>query len=211
MWFSFKSNRPFDYIRSFVGLAQYSVQAAEYLAKSLNHLVLENMAVMLVELHEIEHQADVSKDFMVNKLTREFLPPFDKDDIMVLAHQIDAVTDAIEEVLIFIDVHQIRDVPPQAKHFAAMIVSGCKSMHMALAEMKDYKNSSKLNGYLAEVNRLKKEGKELHGQSVKKIHESRQDPVAVINYSGLFTCLERCTYNCKEVTNTIERMVIHYS
>lgn len=48
-------------------------------------------------------------------------------------------------------------------------------------------------------NRMKREGKELHGASVKRIHEERQDPVEVINYTRLFDRLEKCTYNCKEV------------
>ncbi len=211
MLFRFKGNNPFDYVRSFARLSDYSVQAAEYLDQCLQDLALKKMPHMLGQMHEIEHNADVAKDFMVKKLVREFLPPFDKDDIMFLAHQIDAVTDAIEDVLIFIDVHHIAKIPPAAQQFGGLVVKCCQAMNMALQEMKDYKNSKQLYDHLAAVNRMKKEGKKLHGASVKKIHTERRDPVEVINYTRLFDRLEKCTYNCKEVTNTVERMAIRYS
>ncbi|MEQ8201955.1 MAG: DUF47 family protein [Syntrophomonadaceae bacterium] len=211
MLFNFKRNNPYDYIRAFARLSDYSVQAAEYLDKCFQEFSPEKMPQMLVQMHEIEHNADAAKDFMVKKLVREFLPPFDKDDIMFLAHQIDTVTEAIEEVLIFIDVRQIREIPPAARQFSDLIVKCCQTMNMALGEMKDYKTSVWLPDHLAAVNRMKKEGKDLHGSSIKKIHQGRRNPVLMVNCTGLFNCLERCTNNCKEVTNTVERMAIRYS
>ena len=211
MLFGFKRNCPFDYIHGFTRQADYSVQAAQYLDQCLNDPTQGKMPQMLAAMHEIEHAADTAKDVMVKRLVLEFLPPFDKDDIMFLAHQIDAVTDAIEEVLIVIDVHHIQVIPLAAQQFSELIIRCCQSMNMALKEMKDYKISAKLKEHLAVVNRLKKEGKGMHGRSVKKIQELRRNPVEVMNYIRLFDRLERCTYNCKEVTNTVERMVIRYS
>lgn len=211
MLFRFKRNQPFDYVHSFAQLAGYSVKAAEYLNQCFKYLPPKKLPQMLEQMHKLEHDADVAKDFMVIKLAREFLPPFDKDDIMFLAHQIDTVTDTIEEVLIIIDVHQIEKIPPEARQFSAIIVKCCQAMNMALKEMKDYKNSQQLYAHLAVVNRMKKEGKELHGISIKKVYGQLQNQVEVFDYIRLFDRLERCTYNCKEVTNTVARMVLRYS
>ncbi|MHC1746594.1 MAG: DUF47 domain-containing protein [Negativicutes bacterium] len=209
MIFSFlESEDAIDYLRTFTNLSTFSLQAAEFLDMALKNVRLENMPEYIVKMHEIEHNADLAKHDMIERLIREFLPPIDKDDIIILSHKIDTVTDVIEEVLILIDVHQITQIPKDVHSFTELIIGSCRHMNLALKEMENFKESSLLYDQLKEVHRLKAAATELYVNSLKNFYDISNDPVQRMIYSELYKRLKRPCIKCKKVTNTIERIVI---
>ena len=204
----FQSKDSYNYIRIVAQLSEYAVQAAEYLDKVVKDFEPEKMPGNIAAMHEIERNADIDKDAMLAKLLTEFLAPIDKDDIVILAHQIDTVTDAIEEVLIFIDIHNVREIRPDVHAFTELIIETCIHMNLALKELENYKKSARLYEQQAVVNRLKAESRRLYGNSLKNLYECNCDPVEKMVYTELYKYLQRCCKKCKKVTNTMERIVI---
>ena len=58
---------------------------------------------------EIEHQADTKIHEIVDKLNKTFITPFDREDIYLLAHEMDNIIDLIENVIHNIELYQIRE------------------------------------------------------------------------------------------------------
>lgn len=204
----FKKFRDYDYINEFEKLSAYSVMAAELLDTILKNYDRWSMPEKIRLMHEIEHAADIEKDEMYEALTSEFLPPIEKDDIIRLSHEIDTVTDSIEDVLICIDIFAVETINPEINIFTELIVDCCKHMNEALAEMKNYKNSTILFEQINEVNLHKSKGKALYVNSLKNICEITEDPFLTLTYTEIYKNLEECCEKCKAVTNTLERIVI---
>ena len=79
--------------------ASFSKTAALYLVQCLKDYDPANLQEMLAEMHVIEHSADKKKHEMNAALAKAFVTPVDREDLDMLSHQIDDVTDMIEEIL----------------------------------------------------------------------------------------------------------------
>ena len=193
MVFSFLKKRDhYDYIKTFAMLSEFSLKAAVFLDDTLKNLTSEKLHSDVVALHKIEQEADRAKRDMMENLIKEFLPPIDKDDIIILSHQIDTVTDSIDDVVAFVGAHNITHIPADVSVFTELIIKCCYHMNLALKELKDYRKSQVLYEQLKEVNSLKSEGMKLYINSLKNIYKITTDPVQIMVYTELYKNLENC-------------------
>ena len=88
-----------DYFEMLSELVDYSCSAANLLHDTLLNFDVNEMKNKIGEMHNIEHAADLKKHDMMDKLLKEFITPIERGDIAELAHEIDNVTDAIEDIL----------------------------------------------------------------------------------------------------------------
>ena len=81
------------YFQNFIECAGYSCQAAHLLKEILSDFKPEDTRMRLDELHKIEHEADMKKHELSDRLTKAFITPIEREDIAALSEQIDDLTD----------------------------------------------------------------------------------------------------------------------
>ena len=145
---------------------------------------------------------------MMGKLAKEFITPIEREDIMLMAHQIDEVTDTIEDALIFADVRDLEEIQEDTKEFTRMIIDSCLHMNLALEELGNFRKSVRLKEELEFVHRNKSDSKALFVRVLENLHNMKGDPARKIIATEYFNSLLDCCTCCKVVTNTIERIVI---
>lgn len=208
MKFNFRNKESVNYFKELSLLSRHALTAADYLEEVLKTFEADKLAEYLVKMHEIEHQADLDKHEMLKKLTKEFLPPIDKDDLFLLSHDIDDVIDSIEEVLIFIDLQGIHEIHEEILSFANLIVQSCQQLNLAVETFEDYRKTELLRAQLESVNHLKSKGKNHYIEALKTYYVIDRKPVEILIYTELLKRFECCTSNCKTVTNNLERIMI---
>lgn len=204
----FGKSRSYDYLHEFSELGKFALQAAEFLDDTLKSYQDTDITEMRIKIHEIEHRADDAKHGMMKKLMSEFLPPIDREDIIGLSHNIDGVTDAVEDVLICYDMFGVSKVYEEVLEFTELILECCSHMYLALVEMKNYRKSESLFDQLDKVNRLKSKGETLYVESLRKLYQVSEDPVHIMAYTEIYKRLQKCCEKCKIVTNKIESVVL---
>ena len=208
MFFNVKKKDAYNYFEKLAELSEYSLEAARYLDLVWTDYRLEKSDEYISKMHKIEQAADQSKHELMVKLTREFLPPIDKDDIIILSHQIDEVTDTIEDALIFADVRDLEEIQEDTKEFTRMIIDSCLHMNLALEELGNFRKSVRLKEELEFVHRNKSDSKALFVRVLENLHNMKGDPARKIIATEYFNSLLDCCTCCKVVSNTIERIVI---
>jgi len=206
-----KNNKDYNYFEAFVNLSKFSLSSAEILNKTLREFDAKKIEQKVQEMHNIEHSADIAKHDMLNKLVKEFLPPIEREDIISLSQKIDDVTDAIEDVLMCIDIFNVQSIRPEILKFTEMIMDCCKSMDVALVEFQNFKRSKKLHAEIIEINRLEEEGDALYVFGVRNLYKTSKDPVELMVWTEIFRRLEKCCDNCEDVANDIENIVMKNS
>ena len=83
-----------DYFKMMETQVSFSLKAAELLHKLLEDYKPEDADKNRVQMHRIEHDADEVRHEALNRLSREFITPIERDDILQLVQIIDDVTDA---------------------------------------------------------------------------------------------------------------------
>lgn len=206
-----KNNREYNYFEAFVNLSKFSLSSAEILNKTLRGFDASKIEEKIVEMHNIEHSADIAKHDLLNRLVKEFLPPIEREDITSLSQKIDDVTDAVEDVLMCIDIFNVQTIRPEILKFTEMIVDCCKSMDVALVEFENFKKSKRLHSEIIEINRLEEEGDALYVNGVRNLYKTSKDPVELMVWTEVFRRLEKCCDACEDVANDIENIVMKNS
>ncbi len=206
-----KNKKEYSYFEAFANLSEYSLNSAVILNKTLREFDIKKMEEKIREMHNIEHSADIAKHDVLNRLVKEFLPPIEREDITSLSQKIDDVTDAIEDVLICIDMFNVQNIRPEILKFTEMIVDCCKSMKVALDEFQNFKRSKRLHSEIVEINRLEEEGDTLYINGVRNLYRTTTDPIELMVWTEIFRRLEKCCDACEDVANDIESIVMKNS
>lgn len=203
--------KEYDYLEQFANLAKFSLDSAEILHKTLKEFDVNTLSEKVIEMHNIEHSADIAKHDMLNRLLKEFLPPIEREDIISLSQKIDDVTDAVEDVMIKIDMFNVKYIRPEILQFTELIVSCCNAMYVAVEEFKNFKKSKTLSTKVIEINTLEEEGDALYVNTVRNLFQTSKDPVELLVWTEILHRLERCCDGCEDVANDLESIVMKNS
>ncbi|MDF2484792.1 MAG: hypothetical protein K0R46_960 [Herbinix sp.] len=201
----------YNYFDAFANLSKFSYDLAITLNETLKNFDPKFVTGKVTEAHTIEHNADIAKHDIMNRLVKEFLPPIEREDITSLTQEIDDVTDSVEDVLIYIDMFNIQSIRPEILKFTQLIAQCCKAMDEALEEFKNFKSSKKLRDKIIEINRLEEDGDALYVDSMRNLYHTSQDPIELMCWTEVLHRLEKCCDNCEDVANIIESIVMKNS
>lgn len=200
-----------DYFDTFVKLVEYSCKAADLLNDIMNNFNADQLREKMNEMHEIEHGGDTERHAMIRRLSREFITPIDREDIMSLADAIDDVTDTIEDVLLRLYMFNIRSVKDHAKKMSGIIVRCCNALKQAVEEFRSFQKSKVLHDLVVEVNVLEEEGDRLYTDAVRHLYVNSKNVVEIMAWDQTYDYLENCCDACEEVANVIEYIVLKNS
>ena len=191
--------KDFDYFDMFVQAVKFSCKSASMLEDTLKEFDPDTLPDKMKELHVVEHTADIAKHDMMQELSRAFITPLEREDIMQLIQYIDNVTDAIEDVLMRAYMFNVQSIRDEAVDFAKLIVKCCDTMKDAMHES------------IVEINRLEEEGDKLYMKAVRKLYLGSKDPVELMVWREIFDRLEKCCDACEDVANVVESVIMKNS
>jgi predicted phosphate transport protein (TIGR00153 family) len=200
-----------NYFDTFVELVGYSCKAADLLKEILSDYDAEKLPDKMKEMHEIEHGGDEARHRMIRRLSREFITPIEREDIMAVADSIDTVTDTIEDVLMRMYMFNIKKVTEHALKMTDIIVKCCSALKTALDEFYNYRKSTKLHDLVVEVNRLEEEGDALYMEATRKLYVECENYKELAAWDTIYHYLEKCCDSCEDVANAIESVIMKNS
>lgn len=204
-------NKQNNYFEAFFNHADLSCKAAKEVADTLENFDPFSLPDAVERVHLIENQADIVKREIVAALSREFLPPIEREDIMQLADELDNVTDSVEDVLRGIYTYNITSIKPEAIDFVKLVCDICVALRETVEDFKGFRKSSTLQGRIIRVNDLEVEGDKLFTNAMRTLFVNASDPRELIVWQNIFTSLEICCDNCEHVADAIEAAVLKNS
>lgn len=204
-------NKQNNYFEAFFNHADLSCKAAKEVADTLENFDPFSLPDAVERVHLIENQADIVKREIVAALSREFLPPIEREDIMQLADELDNVTDSVEDVLRGIYTYNITSIKPEAIDFVKLVCNICVALRETVEDFKGFRKSSTLQGRIIRVNDLEVEGDKLFTNAMRTLFVNASDPRELIVWQNIFTSLEICCDNCEHVADAIEAAVLKNS
>ena len=196
------------YYENLIQTAEFTKSAATYLLKCLENYQPDNIEQMLTEMHTIEHNADGKKHEMDEALAKAFVTPVDREDLDLLSHQLDDVTDIIEEVLQKFYIFNIRSINPTAISFAKKIIRSCELVCDLMSEFENFKKSKKIKGMIIELNDVEEECDQLYLASMRTLTEQSTDALTTISWRDIFECFEACADACEHVSECVESVIM---
>lgn len=205
----FKKEKDYDYFDYFIRTAAFACEAAACLHDSLADFNEDLFRSRMAKMHEIENRADNEKHDMMSRLSHEFITPIEREDIVALAQNLDDVVDAIDDVMLRIDMYCLTEVCAEALVFTEMIIKCCDELYRAVTEFRSFKSSTALRESIRLINSIESEGDKLHSNCVRALFRTPDiDAKTVIAWSGIYEDLEMCLDACEHSTDVMESVIM---
>ena len=196
------------YFENFAATTELSKKAALYLVECLENYNPENIETMLKNMHEIEHSADKKKHEMNEALAKAFVTPVDREDLDMLSHNLDQVTDKIEEILQKFYIYNIQTVDPAVIDFAKKIVKSCELLCELMDEFENFKRSKKIHSLIVSLNDVEEECDNLYLTSIRKLTKDQTDVLKIVSYIKIYDCFESCADACEHVSECVGAVIM---
>lgn len=201
----------FDYFDGFVKLAEYSYDAAKLLDNVLRNFDADKLQEQMKVMHDIEHSADLEGHEITRRLAKEFITPIEREDIIILIHEIDDITDCIEDVLLHMYMYNVKVIREDVLKFSSIILKSCEELIGAFSEFKNFRKSKNIHDIIIKINRLEEEGDNLYTESVRKLHMTSNNALDIMTWTIAYNRLEKCCDACEEAVNVIESVIMKNS
>ena len=196
------------YFENFSQCTAFSKKAADYLVECLENFNPDKIDKMLEEIHEIEHSADVKRHEMGDALAKAFVTPVDREDLDMLSHNLDNVTDKIEDIVQKLYINNITSINPSAVVFAKNIVRGCELLCEIIDEFGNFKKSKKIAALIIKLNNIEDECDSLYLSSMRELMKNPHDILATISWRLIYDCFESCIDSCEHVSECIGSVIM---
>jgi predicted phosphate transport protein (TIGR00153 family) len=193
-------------------MGEHSCDAAKYLREILGNFNPDDLDIQMEKMHSIEHDGDVARHAMTKRLSKEFMTPIDREDIMGLAGAIDTVTDKIEDVLMRLYMFNIQSIRSDVLYLGDMIVRITDVTLKALQEFGNFKKSKTINDILIEINHMEEEGDRLYTAAVRGVFTDQSlPPLDAAAWNQVLHYMEDVCDACEDVADVIEGVIMKNS
>lgn len=184
---------------------------ASVFTKAMNEADPVKKIQMLKSLEELEHRNDEITHKIFIELGRNFITPFDREDIHALATSLDDIADFIWAAAKRITNYNIEDSDQMSRDFANVISRSITSLNKAVRELRDMKDLRSITESCVMINSLENEGDELLDKAMMHLFSTQVDAVELIKKKDLYEMLEIVTDKCEDAANVIESIIIKYA
>ncbi|MGV3705807.1 MAG: DUF47 domain-containing protein [Arcticibacter sp.] len=198
--------------RKFFPLFEKASRNLISLGEALNELVnttdLEKRKELTKKIEDLEHVGDDITHLIFLEMGKNFITPFDREDMHALASALDDIADYIHGSAARMQLYKITDITPPIKKLAELILQGCIDVNKAVEELKNLKNIRLITDSCVRINSMENQADYVFDRAVADLFEHEEDAKTIIKYKELFAAMETATDKCEDVANVLETILV---
>ncbi|MEP6584487.1 MAG: DUF47 family protein [Ginsengibacter sp.] len=195
----------------FENVSETVIQMAAKLKEVVHEKEFEKRAVLIKEIEDLEHVNDDYTHRIFTELGRNFITPFDREDIHYLATALDDICDYIYASAKKINFYKVNPDDVGFHKMADLIFSSCNEVRKAVAELRDMKNLRKITDAMVAINSIENQADDIFDMSIEKLFETEPDAKEVIKKREIYQVMEIVTDKCEDAANVVESIIIKYA
>jgi len=204
----FRKKNNIDFQQLLIEAAQNTLKAANRFREAMNGEAPP--ATYFNSLKELENIGDEITHSIFRGLSKVFITPLDREDIMELAVKLDDVIDGIEATIARFDYLNIEKTDPYMIKFADVIVESCQHI-LTSFELLAKKKYMQIQEHTMQINSLENEGDRLMREGIRDIFTHPTDPYTDFKLKELYERMEETTDACEDVADILGSVVLRYS
>jgi len=189
--------------------AQNMVKAAQRLKEMVD--TWEHVEGGVGEITELEHQGDTITHDIMARLHRTFVTPFDREDIALLAHVLDDVTDFIHAAADAMLLYKVDRPGQRAQELADIIVQATEEVEKVLPQLKKRIVLSQVLKRCVEINRLENVADRVYRSAMAELFDDSTDMAHIIKWREIYEYMESATDRCEDVANVLEGVALKHA
>ena len=199
--------------KKFFVLFEQSAQNAVKITHQLKDMVYiwENVKERVGVITDLEHQGDAITHQIFEQLHRSVITPFDREDIAMLAHSLDDVTDFIHAAADAMLLYKVERPTHRAKELAEIAVQAVAEVEKAVSEIHNRVGRNDLLKRCIEINRLENIGDSVYRSAMAELFDDSADYAGVIKWREIYNHMECVIDRCEDIANILEGVCLKYA
>ena len=206
-----KKKEEYNYFNEFVKNSKYIVESAEILKETMQNYSEGILEENITKVHKLENEADKTLHNMRSYLIKDFLPPIDREDIVLIGHRLDDIEDFIDEILINFNILNISKVREDVLEFTEILIECANSVKDALENFENFKKADVVKEKTIAINVLEEKADRMYEKAMKNLYKEEKDPVEIIKWTTIYNCMENTTDACEKIADCLEDVVMKNS
>lgn len=195
----------FDFYACFEQISQKVLAASQEMTRLFSQPA--DRAAGAAKIRGLEQEADQIKHAALERLTRSFVLPFDREDMHQLITCLDDILDMINGGARRCLAYQPKIVPTYVVEMAQILEEACAKVNDAMKGIRDWKRREQVVKRCVEINRIENLADEKLQTSLAALFSTPPDPIELIKIKELLEDLERATDSCEDVSSLLQGIV----
>lgn len=171
----------------------------------------DKRAALIAQIEDMEHENDDYTHKIFTELGRNFITPFDREDIHYLATALDDIADYIFSAAKKINFYKVNPNDQGIQKMADLIEQASEQIKHAVFELRNMRNMRQITDALVKVNSIENQADDIFDLSIDRLFETEPDAKEVIKKREIYQVMEIVTDKCEDAGNVIESIIIKYA
>ncbi|HEU4970890.1 MAG TPA: DUF47 family protein [Gaiellaceae bacterium] len=165
-----------------------------------------NSGITQEQVKKEETEGDAITRELITLLNTQYVTPFDREDIYLLATEIDDVVDYLEEASDLLGLYGVEMPTRHAVEQCGIIVKACEQLALACDNLKGMRGVQEA---LVQVKAHEDEGDRVLRDALAALFRDEGiDPLIVIRWKDIYEGLERALDACETAANVIANILV---
>jgi predicted phosphate transport protein (TIGR00153 family) len=160
------------------------------------------------QIDKLENKGDELTHQIYLELGKNFITPFDREDIHSLATAIDDVADYIQGAANRMSLYRIDDYNEHIRKLCELILQASVDMEKAVRELKDLRNVRAIADSCIRINSVENQADYVFDRAVADLFLYETDAIRLIKYKEILAALETATDRCEDAANVMESILV---
>ncbi|MFN8339828.1 MAG: DUF47 family protein [Saprospiraceae bacterium] len=196
----------------FENIAANLKEMGSTLKKALNEDDFGKRSELLKSLEDGEHKNDEYTHQVFVELSKNFITPFDREDIHFLATSLDDIADYIYASSKKILNYNVMQNDEYMKELSEINHKSIKTLANAVTKLRNMKNISQIKQDCVLVNSLENDADSVLDNAIIHLFSNKNmQTIDVIKLKDVYEDLEVISDKCEDASNVIESIIIKYA
>ena len=187
------------------------VKMGDKLKVLVNEPDFDKRGQLIQEIEDMEHVNDDYTHTIFTELGKNFITPFDREDIHYLATSLDDIADYIYASAKKINFYRVNPNETGFTKMADLIALGCVQVDKAVKELRNMKNMRQITDALVSINSIENQADDIFDMSIERLFATEPDAKEVIKKREIYQVMEIVTDKCEDAANVIESIIVKYA
>jgi len=197
-----------NYYDEFIKNVEICCEISNILKQHIDNFQNEDPKETEEMVHKLENDADLNLHNIKNYLVKDFLPPIDREDIILLSNKIDNAVDDLDEIIIDLNIYNINELRNDFKDFANLICQMSAKLREVMNNFKDKKKYDQTKALIIEINGLEEQGDRLYENAIKNLYNTEQNPIEILKWNNIYGTLEDAIDSFEGVADYVEEILM---
>ena len=186
------------------------IEIATNLHEAVN-LPLKEREVLFQKIDTLEQKGeDITRQSNL-ELSKNFITPFDREDIHALITSIDNVADYLHGAASRMRLYQVDKITKSIRKLTEINLEACQNIDVAVRELRDLKKMKNITDAIVRINKLENKSDNVYDKAVLDLFENETDAKNIIKYKEVLSVLENAADKCKSVASVLESISVKHS